>query len=107
MPRIHGNLPGLQGAQPRPKNLVEKARLNSGWLDSSLSLMEQDVAEYDMLCLRFKYLAFYDLNPKKDAIRINQIYEQARRSLLQEEIDCTEAEMALFGALQLQVNLQV
>lgn len=69
--------------------------------------MQQDVAEYDMLCLRFKYLSFYDLNPKRDAIRINQIYEQARRSLLQEEIDCTEAEMSLFGALQLQVNLQV
>ncbi|XP_022651904.1 unc-112-related protein-like isoform X1 [Varroa jacobsoni] len=96
----------IKAVQPRPKNLVERARLNSGWLDSSLSLMQQDVAEYDMLCLRFKYLSFYDLNPKRDAIRINQIYEQARRSLLQEEIDCTEAEMSLFGALQLQVNLQ-
>ncbi|OQR79840.1 unc-112-related protein-like [Tropilaelaps mercedesae] len=96
----------IKTAQPRPKNLVERARLNSGWLDSSLSLLEQDVVEYDVLCLRFKYLSFYDLNPKKDAIRINQIYEQARRSLLQEEIDCTEAEMSLFGALQLQVNLQ-
>lgn len=97
----------VRAAQPRPKNLVERARLNSGWLDSSLSLLEQNVHEYDVLQLKFKFVSFYDLNPKKDAIRINQIYEQARWSLLQEEIDCTEAEMSLFGALQLQINLQV
>ncbi|XP_064484884.1 unc-112-related protein-like [Ornithodoros turicata] len=96
----------IRAALLRPKTLVERARLNAGWLDSSLSLMEQDVREFDMLQLRFKFYSFYDLNPKKDAVRINQIYEQARWSLLTEEVDCTEEEMMLFAGLQLQVNLQ-
>lgn len=90
----------------RPKSLVEKARMNVAWLDSSLSIMEQGVREHDTLCLRFKFYVFYDLNPKYDAIRINQIYEQAKWQLLNEEIDCTEEEMLMFAALQLQVKLQ-
>lgn len=56
--------------------------------------------EYDTLCLRFKFYSFYDLNPKYDAVRINQIYEQAKWQLLNEEIDCTEEEMLMFAALQ-------
>lgn len=90
----------------RPKSLVERARLNAGWLDSSLSLYEQDVREFDLLLLRYKFYSFYDLNPKTDAARINQIYEQAKWAILTEEIDCTEEEMLMFAALQLQVNLQ-
>nr|CAH7760202.1 unnamed protein product [Callosobruchus chinensis] len=90
----------------RPKSLVEKARMNVAWLDSSLSIMEQGIREHDTLCLRFKFYVFYDLNPKYDAIRINQIYEQAKWQLLNEEIDCTEEEMLMFAALQLQVKLQ-
>ena len=35
-----------------------------------------------------------------DAVRINQIYEQARWAILLEEIDCTEEEMLIFAALQ-------
>jgi hypothetical protein len=34
--------------------------------------------EMDTLLLRFKYFAFYDLSPKHDAVRINQIYEQSK-----------------------------
>ncbi|XP_056638522.1 unc-112-related protein-like [Diorhabda sublineata] len=90
----------------RPKSLIEKARMNVAWLDSSLSIMEQGVREHDTLCLRFKFYSFYDLNPKYDAIRINQIFEQAKWHLLNEEIDCTEEEMLMFAALQLQVKLQ-
>ncbi|XP_066255460.1 unc-112-related protein-like [Euwallacea similis] len=90
----------------RPKSLIEKARMNVSWLDSSLSIMEQGVREHDTLCLRFKFYVFYDLNPKYDAVRINQIYAQAKWQLLNEEIDCTEEEMLMFAALQLQVNLQ-
>lgn len=56
--------------------------------------------EGDTLCLRFKFYSFYDLNPKYDAVRINQIYEQAKWQLLNEEIDCTEEEMLMFAALQ-------
>ncbi|EDV97783.1 unc-112-related protein [Drosophila grimshawi] len=91
----------------RPKSLVEKARLNVGWLDSSLSLMEQGIREYDTLCLRFKYYTFFDLNPKYDQVRINQLYEQAKWSILNEELDCSEQETLMFAALQFQVNHQV
>ncbi|OTF71165.1 hypothetical protein BLA29_008302, partial [Euroglyphus maynei] len=80
----------------RPKSLIEKARLNAGWLDSNLSIYEQGVREFDLLLLRFKYYNFYDLNPKLDAVRINQLYEQAKWSLITEEVDCTEEEMFLF-----------
>ncbi|BFZ07663.1 hypothetical protein BsWGS_10702 [Bradybaena similaris] len=90
----------------RPKNFAEKARINCAWLDSSTSLMEQGVRENDFITLKFKFYNFYDLNPKYDAIRINQIYEQAKWSLISEEIDCTEEEMMVFAALQFQVQLQ-
>lgn len=62
--------------------------------------MEQGVREFDTLCLRFKYFKFFDLNPKYDQVRINQLYEQAKWHLLNEEIDCTEEEMFMFAALQ-------
>merc|ERR1712223_1152868 len=90
----------------RPKNLVERARMNVAWLDSSLSIMEQGIRDFDTLLLRFKFVSFYDLNPKMDPVRINLIYEQAKWQLLNEGIDCTEEEMMLFAALQLQVGLQ-
>jgi hypothetical protein len=67
--------------------------------------MEQGVREYDTLCLRFKFYSFYDLNPKYDAARINQIYEQAKWQLLNEEIDCTEEEMLMFAALQVCISV--
>lgn len=34
------------------------------WLDSSRSLMEQDIQHEEKLLLRFKYNVFFDLNPK-------------------------------------------
>ena len=92
--------PDVRTRMVRPKSLVERARLNVGWLDSSLSIMEQGVREFDTLCLRFKYYTFFDLNPKYDQVRINQLYEQAKWHLLNEEIDCTEEEMFMFAALQ-------
>nr|XP_039253626.1 fermitin family homolog 2-like [Styela clava] len=88
----------------RPKSLHDKARRNMGWLDSSKSLMEQGVKESDTLLLRFKFLSFYDLNPKYDAIRVNQLFEQARWSLLCEEVDCTEEEMIMFASLQYHIS---
>ncbi len=92
--------PDVRTRMVRPKSLVERARLNVGWLDSSLSIMEQGVREFETLCLRFKYYTFFDLNPKYDQVRINQLYEQAKWHLLNEEIDCTEEEMFMFAALQ-------
>ncbi|KAL1461446.1 hypothetical protein WDU94_013345 [Cyamophila willieti] len=90
----------------KPKNIVERARLNVAWLDSSLSIYEQGVKEFDTLRLRFKFYSIYDLNAKTDAVRINQLYEQAKWQLLSEEIDCTEEEALMFAALQVQINLQ-
>uniref|UniRef100_A0AAR2M580 PH domain-containing protein n=1 Tax=Pygocentrus nattereri TaxID=42514 RepID=A0AAR2M580_PYGNA len=85
----------------KPPSLLDKAKINQGWLDSSRSLMEQDVKENEVLLLRFKYHSFFDLNPKYDAIRVNQLYEQAKWAILLEEIECTEEEMMMFAALQL------
>ncbi|KAK9497256.1 hypothetical protein O3M35_004609 [Rhynocoris fuscipes] len=90
----------------RPKSLIERARMNVAWLDSSLSIMEQGVREFDTLRLRYKFYSFYDLNPKIDSVRINQIYEQAKWQLLSEELDCTEEEALMFAALQVQVQIQ-
>jgi kindlin 2 len=70
------------------------------WLDSSKSLIEQDIKENDLVELRFKYYAFHDLNFKTDLIRTNQIYEQAKWSILCEQIDCNEQESITFAALQ-------
>ncbi|KTF90154.1 hypothetical protein cypCar_00011903, partial [Cyprinus carpio] len=84
----------------KPQSLLDKAKINQGWLDSSRSLMEQDVKENEVLLLRFKYHSFFDLNPKYDAIRVNQLYEQAKWAILLEEIECTEEEMMMFAALQ-------
>ena len=92
--------PEVRSQELHPRTLVERARMNVGWLDSSLSIMEQGVREFDTLLLRFKYYSFYDLNFKYDAVRINLIYEQAKWQILNEGIDCTEEEMMLFGALQ-------
>ncbi|XP_067939414.1 fermitin family homolog 2-like [Watersipora subatra] len=91
---------------PKHKNLTEKAVVNGWWLDSNRSLMEQAVQETDLLHLKFKYFAFCDLNPKYDLVRINQLYEQAKWSLISEEIDCTDEEMLMFAALQLQAEYQ-
>ncbi|TNN14542.1 Fermitin family 1 [Schistosoma japonicum] len=102
----------------KPKNLIQKARLNSGWLDSARSLLEQgikppnlesdnhDASNPPTLYLCFKYFTFYDLILKYDAVRIHQLYEQARWSLLSGQFDCTEDEMVVFAAYQLQAELQ-
>uniref|UniRef100_H3BIL8 FERM domain containing kindlin 2 n=1 Tax=Latimeria chalumnae TaxID=7897 RepID=H3BIL8_LATCH len=97
--------PEILAKMYKPQSLLDKAKINQGWLDSSRSLMEQEVRENEALLLRFKYHSFFDLNPKKyDAIRINQLYEQAKWAILLEEIECTEEEMMMFAALQYHIN---
>uniref|UniRef100_A0A4W3IBX5 FERM domain containing kindlin 2 n=1 Tax=Callorhinchus milii TaxID=7868 RepID=A0A4W3IBX5_CALMI len=88
----------------KPQTLLDKAKTNKGWMDSSRSLMEQDVKDNEALLLRFKYYSFFDLNPKYDAVRINQLFEQAKWAILLEEIECTEEEMMMFAALQYHIN---
>ncbi|KAG7280876.1 hypothetical protein CRUP_035186 [Coryphaenoides rupestris] len=96
--------PELISKQYRPASVVDKAHINSRWLDSSRSLMQQGVQENDRLWLRFKYATFHDLEPKYDAVRLAQLYEQARWAILLEDVDCTEEEMMLFGALQYHIS---
>jgi kindlin 2 len=62
--------------------------------------MEQGISEGEMVLLRFKFMSFFDINSKYDPVRINQLYEQAKWSILLEEIEHTEEEAALFAALQ-------
>ena len=89
----------ISDGQKRHKSLI-KFLFFFRWLDSSLSIMEQGIRDFDTLLLRFKFVSFYDLSPKMDSVRINLIYEQAKWQLLNEGIDCTEEEMMLFAALQ-------
>uniref|UniRef100_A0A3B1J6S3 FERM domain containing kindlin 3b n=1 Tax=Astyanax mexicanus TaxID=7994 RepID=A0A3B1J6S3_ASTMX len=88
----------------RPASKVDKTHIHSRWLDSSRSLMQQGIQENDKLWLRFKYYTFHDVEPKYDAVRMTQLYEQARWAILLEDNDCTEEEMMLFGALQYHIG---
>lgn len=103
----------------KTKSLVQKARLNSGWLDSSRSLLEQGIIPNSgdistgsskgsppTLYLSFKYYTFYDMILKYDSVRIHQLYEQARWSILSGLFDCKEDEMVVLAAYQLQAELQ-
>lgn len=87
------------------KSVIERANMNTCWLSSSESLMRQDIKEYDTLYLRYKYFNIFDLNPKIDEVRINQLYEQGKYQVLTEEVDCTEEESITFAALQFQVKV--
>uniref|UniRef100_A0A7N6B4P9 PH domain-containing protein n=1 Tax=Anabas testudineus TaxID=64144 RepID=A0A7N6B4P9_ANATE len=84
--------------------ISHKLHTHSEWLDSSRCLLQQGIQENDRLWLRFKYLTFYELDPKYDVVRLTQLYEQARWAILLEDIDCTEEEMMLFGALQYHIS---
>ncbi|XP_017329570.1 fermitin family homolog 3b [Ictalurus punctatus] len=88
----------------RPASKVDKTHIQSRWLDSSRSLMEQGIQENEKLWLRFKYYTFHDMEPKYDEVRLTQLYEQARWAILLEDNDCTEEEMMLFGALQYHIG---
>uniref|UniRef100_UPI00398ECDAC fermitin family homolog 3-like n=1 Tax=Pristiophorus japonicus TaxID=55135 RepID=UPI00398ECDAC len=96
--------PEVLAKMNRPSTLTEKAQIHNRWLDSSRSLMSQGIHENDKLLIRFKYFSFFDLDPKYDVVRINQLYEQARWAVLLEEIECTEEEMMMFAALQYHIN---
>lgn len=67
--------------------------------------MEQGISEGETVRLRFKFMSFFDINAKYDPVRINQLYEQAKWSILLEEIEHTEEEASLFAALQVFVFL--
>ena len=99
---VHAYLSNKETA-PRFRSCLDRCRTHERWLDSSLSLMEQAVAEGELVQLRFKYLAFGELGGRGDAVRINQIYEQAKWAILSEEIEATEQELINFAALQVRL----
>ncbi|XP_003384623.1 PREDICTED: fermitin family homolog 2-like [Amphimedon queenslandica] len=87
------------------RSATERAFINGLWLNSSKTLFEQEVNEGDLLYLRFRYYPFMDIDPRVDEARINQLYAQAKWSILVEEVDCTEEEVYTFAALQFQIKL--
>uniref|UniRef100_A0A671X270 FERM domain containing kindlin 3b n=1 Tax=Sparus aurata TaxID=8175 RepID=A0A671X270_SPAAU len=96
--------PEVVAKQYRPASVVDKAHIHGRWLNSSRCLLQQGIQENDRVWLRFKFYAFYDIEPKYDVVRLTQLYEQARWAILLEDIDCTEEEMMLFGALQYHIS---
>lgn len=86
---------------------VEKCYINGLWLDSSKTLYEQDIKEHDLLYLRYKYFSIMEIDARLDESRIAELYEQAKWSILTEEVDCTEEEAYTFAALQFQVKQAV
>ncbi|EMP27352.1 Fermitin family like protein 1 [Chelonia mydas] len=77
----------------QPRTLADKAKLNAGWLDSSRSLMEQGVQEDDQLLLRFKYYAFFDLNPKYHLSKLS-LSSEAQDFTNESEVDEVEAALS-------------
>jgi kindlin 2 len=102
---VTGDYPDGLFGDTLARTTEERASLNSLWLDSTKSLAEQDMQGGDPVQLKFKYHAFMNIDPKFDDERINQLYEQAKWSILSEDVDCTEEEALQFAALQLQVKL--
>ncbi|KAJ6659228.1 hypothetical protein lerEdw1_019274 [Lerista edwardsae] len=74
------------------RTLVDKAKLNAGWLDSSRSLMEQGIQEDDQLLLRFKYYTFFDLNAK---YHVSKLSLSSGSQDLAIEVETDEVEAAL------------
>uniref|UniRef100_A0A8C7Y2M3 FERM domain containing kindlin 2 n=1 Tax=Oryzias sinensis TaxID=183150 RepID=A0A8C7Y2M3_9TELE len=74
----------------------------SGRLLPPLSFLSKHIFEsYFLDTFR---VSFCDFCPQYDAIRVNQLYEQAKWAILLEEIECTEEEMMMFAALQYHIN---
>ena len=55
--------------------------MHYSWLDSSLSIMEQGIRDFDTLLLRWKFHAFYDLNPKTGNIQTSFINHNGNGTL--------------------------
>lgn len=54
------------------------------------------------VCVYSVCLLLRPTSSQYDAIRVNQLYEQAKWAILLEEIECTEEEMMMFAALQVE-----
>ncbi len=68
--------------------------------------MQQEVRSGDVLMLRFKYTTTLDLDTRKDSVRINQLYEQIRLSILTDDSELTLDEAVVSAGIMYQVNSQ-
>uniref|UniRef100_A0A9L0SWR5 FERM domain containing kindlin 2 n=1 Tax=Equus caballus TaxID=9796 RepID=A0A9L0SWR5_HORSE len=78
----------------KPQALLDKAKINQGWLDSSRSLMEQDVKENEALLLRFKYYSFFDLNPKYHINKLSIMTSENHLNNSDKEVDEVDAALS-------------
>ncbi|TRY91781.1 hypothetical protein DNTS_023740, partial [Danionella cerebrum] len=78
----------------KPQSLLDKAKINQGWLDSSRSLMEQDVKENEVLLLRFKYHSFFDLNPKYHINKLSIMSSDNHMNNSEREVDEVDAALS-------------
>merc|ERR1711953_994730 len=83
-----------------PKNMKDKVSQTCRFLDSLKSLMEQGVKENELIKLRFKYFNFQALSEKNDFIRIHQLYEQLKFSILSDEFSISEDQALTLASLQ-------
>lgn len=58
---------------------------------------------FEFTASKWSCSAMWLMCPQYDAIRVNQLYEQAKWAILLEEIECTEEEMMMFAALQVRM----
>ncbi|KAI3390135.1 hypothetical protein SNEBB_001808 [Seison nebaliae] len=93
------------GRLPRETTFLDAARVSRCWLDSERTLAEQNVSPFDFLLLRFKYYDFYHI-AQGTPVRIHQLYEQLRLSILSNSVNCTEKEALHFAALQYSIDQQ-
>ncbi|KAL7055933.1 hypothetical protein AAHC03_023017 [Spirometra sp. Aus1] len=102
-----------QGLSPAHLVLDEDERGNATTAGNSTGERPEDededeenrMIEVPSVRLRFKYGLFYDLTAKNNAVRINQLFEQARWSIVTEAVECTNEEAAMFAALNLQLHI--
>ena len=102
-----------------PKTMKERVAQTCRFLDSLKSLMEQDVKEHDLIkckflpiiasnikiCLvRFKYFNFDNLSEKNDFIRVHQLYEQLKYTILSDEFPVTEDQALTLASLQYYID---
>ena len=69
--------------------------------------MQQEVRSGDLLMLRFKYSTNLDLDLRKDSVRINQLYEQTRLAILNDDSELTVEEAVVLAGIMYQVDSQV
>ena len=55
--------------------------------------------------LRFKYSTNMDLDMRKDSVRINQLYEQTRLSILNDDSELTVEEAVVLAGIMYQVQI--